>query len=219
MCFFRFWPSGRLPKLQKKTLLYSKRFGVDWESGNLRKFISILFYPCISYGFTLRFCDVFLNVQKNLTFSVNLISTYVDHRAAEVLRVDLPQPLLPTTAVVLPARRSKVILDKTCTVELQYSWPTCWPTCCNGSYRLYRWHSSTSFDRTPVTKSGGKTLWSRISVNCPSERIHPLPSKVCHVLEMVCVQETIESLYGAGTQDHKSCKRKKNLHTEVYNTS
>lgn len=35
------------------------------------------------------------------------------HFPAESLIVDLPQPLLPTTAVVLPARMSKVIPDKT----------------------------------------------------------------------------------------------------------
>ena len=100
----------------------------------------------------------FFDFQKTETFFVNLISTYINHRFAEVLRVDLPQPLLPTTAVVLPARRSKVILDKTCTVELQHSWPAMDLTdCTNDKITNY---INISCDRTAVTKSGGKALWS-----------------------------------------------------------
>ena len=103
------------------------------------------------------FSMIFLT-SKNWDFFVNLISTYINHRFAEVLRVDLPQPLLPTTAVVLPARRSKVILDKTCTVELQHSWPAMDLTdCTNDKITNY---INISCDRTAVTKSGGKALWS-----------------------------------------------------------
>jgi hypothetical protein len=47
----------------------------------------------------------------------------------------------------------------------------------------------------PWQNLAGKLCGLRILVNCPSERIHPLPSKVCHFLEMSCVHEATESLY------------------------